>query len=160
MKMISLKRCVLASLLLLSACVMPPAETPEEVLQKLEVQLATLPAAVVSADGRIVSYPDESLFAAGAVLPLPGGLDVLDPLLELLLQHPDIRAVGTVRSAGHKREYDQALAIKRQDILEKIFRNQGLGAERFQLTAVAAKGAPFEIELQPIIAETSAGAKL
>ena len=118
-----------------------------------------LPGAVMSADSLLVSYPGDSLFASGAVLPLPGGMAVIDPLVELLLQNKTFQGAGTVRSSGHSAEYDRLLATKRLEILARIFQNRGLPQDRLQWVAEVGTGAPFELQLQLISSDTSAGEK-
>ena len=155
-----LKNSTLILLLLLVACALPPRQdSPEVIRQQLQEQLIALPGAVISDDGLQVSYPDESLFAAGAVLPLPGGMEVLDPLVDLLLQNSQVRGVGTVRSTGHSAEYDLLLATRRVEFLLQIFRNRGLAGDRLQLTPEVGPGVPLELQLQSIISDNSAGAK-
>ncbi len=131
--------------LLLSACAPPPAEVPELPAEKLQ----TLPGALVSDDGLVISYPGNVLFANGSVLPLPGGMTLLDPLVALLIEQRDYRAEVTVRSSGHGVEYDRQLAEKRAELLERICRNRGLEESRVQFTAAAGGGPPLEITLQP-----------
>jgi len=155
-----LKKIGLLSLLFLAACAIPPPQdSPEVFRQKLQGQLVGLPGAVVSADGLTINYPGENLFAVGAVLPLPGGMEVLDPLLELLLQNGQVRGVGTVRSAGNSADYDLVLATQRMDLLLRIFRNRGLTEEQLQLKAEVGPGAPLTIQLQPISSASSVGEK-
>ncbi|NIQ92874.1 MAG: hypothetical protein GWN87_00670, partial [Desulfuromonadales bacterium] len=73
-------------LLLLTACATPPGEAPIETVGE---QVPLLPGAMVSADGLQISYPDNTLFAEGSVLPLPGGMSVLDPLIDFLMTNRD-----------------------------------------------------------------------
>jgi len=153
----NLKRFCLLLILLLSACALPPSK--EVVKQNMQQELMVLPGAVMSADRLQVSYPDDSLFANGAVLPLPGGMAVIDPLVELLLQNKEFQATGTVRSSGHDAEYDQLLAVKRLEILARIFQNRGLPQERLKWVAEVGTGAPFEVQFQLISSDKSAGEK-
>ena len=156
----TLKKIGLLALIFLAACtILPQQDSPEVFRQKLQGQLVNLPGAVISADGLTISYPAENLFAVGAVLPMPGGMEVLDPLLELLLQNSQVRGIGTVRSAGNSAEYDQLLATQRMELLLRIFRNRGLTEERLQLTAEVGPGAPLAIELQPVSSDNSADEK-
>jgi len=150
-----LKMISLIGLLLVSACVV----SPQDPLSGVREQVTTLPGAVVSADGLKVSYPGAALFSEGSVLPLPGGMDVLDPLIDFLRRNMAVMVVGSVRSGGHDVEYDQLLAGKRRDLLMTIFRNRGLTEERLQLVAEAGGGAPLELRLQPFSAATSDGEK-
>jgi len=152
--MIFMKNISLICLLFLVACVMP-----QDPLSEVRKQVTTLPGAVVSADGLAVSYPGAALFSEGSVLPLPGGMEVLDPLIDFLRSNETVKVTGSVRSGGHDPEYDLLLAGKRHDLLMTIFRNRGLAEERLQLVAEAGSGAPLELRLQPFSAATSAGEK-
>ena len=80
-------------------------------------------------------------------------------MIDLLLKNRDIGAVGTIRSTGHDPDYDRHLAGKRLEYLQKIFRNRGLTDRQIQLSVADGEGAPLELELQPIMAERSAGLK-
>lgn len=142
--------------LALLACVPPPAPPPPPVAPPdtgaaLRRELAALPGAVVGeAEPLTVSYPGETLFAAGSVLPLPGGTAVLDPLAAVLAAHPELNWRGTVRARTEvSPEYDAALAGKRLELLQRYFRNKGIDGERLPLTALVAPGAPLELTLAP-----------
>lgn len=138
----------------LSACAAPPAPPvtaapPALDAAALRRESATLPGAVAAVGEPLrLSYPGEALFAAGAALPLPGGTALLDPLADFLLSHPEALWTGTVRAAaGVSPEYDAALAQKRQELLERFFRNKGIAAERLQLAVATGEGAPLELVL-------------
>ena len=150
-----LKRIGLIGLLLLAACALPQ----QDPLSGVREQVTTLPGAVVSADGLQISYPGAALFAEGSVLPLPGGMEVIEPLIDFLRNNAAVMVTGSVRSGGHEPEYDQLLAGKRLDLLMAIFRNRGLADERLQIFAEAGVGAPLDLRLQPFNAATSAGEK-
>jgi len=154
-----LKIWCLLLIILLAACALPQKESPEVVRQKITAQLLTLPGAIVAEEGLQVSYPDGSLFAKGSVLPLPGGMAMLDPLIDLLINNEQFEVSGVVRSSGHDTQYDRQLAAKRLELLQTIFQNRGLTAERVQLTMNADAGAPFELQFQPASAATSSGEK-
>ncbi len=156
MKLKSLKICCLAMLLFLSACAVPSEKPPE--LSRQAVADA-LPGAVVSEDGLTISYPGNSLFAEGSVLPLPGGMAVLEPLANLLNINRQFKVLVAVRSSGHAEEYDKVLATKRMQLLETIFINRGLEEARLQMRALTGAGAPLELVLQPLSAESSSGEK-
>jgi hypothetical protein len=144
----------LALALALGACVPsppPPPAAPPIDPAALRRELALLPGASVGAGEPLsLSYPGEALFAAGAALPLPGGTAVLDPLARLLVAHPQLRWTGTVRAAGGvTADYDAALAQKRLELLERYFRNRGVGGDRLTLSATAGEGAPLELTVTP-----------
>lgn len=141
-------------LLLLPACApapAPPVVPPPPVLDAaaLRLEAATLPGVSV-ADGEPLrlAYPGEVLFAAGAALPLPGGTALLDPLTNFLLAHPEARWTGRVRAAaGVSPEHAAALAQKRRELLERLFRNRGIAGERLKLVVETGEGAPLELLL-------------
>ena len=131
--------------LTLAGCAATPQKDP---LETVRATLPELPGAKVSADGMQISYPDDSLFAEGSVLPLPGGMSVLDPLIDFLLANPELTITGTVRSAGHNEEYDRLLVGRRLEILTAVFTNRGIEDNRLQLVMATGDGAPLEIMLQ------------
>jgi len=131
-------------LVLLSACAVPGPEEPE-----FPEAMLALPGAVVNPGERIVEYPGESLFAAGAVLPLPGGMEILDPLIAFMLANPGLTGTGTVRSDGPDADYHRRLAQKRKELLTAVFRNRGLPAERLIITSEVGPGVPFDLKFQP-----------
>lgn len=151
--------CLVLATILVTACVAPQQGTvPGD--PKLLTELRRLPGAVVGDDGLLVSYPDDSLFGEGAVLPLPGGMTVLTPLIDTFLRNPGLRAEATVRSSGHTVEYDRILAGKRKEFLEKIFRSRGLDETRIRISPDGGEGAPFSLQLQSEALGSSSGAKL
>ncbi|PLX79258.1 MAG: hypothetical protein C0615_02625 [Desulfuromonas sp.] len=145
MRITRLKIAAFCFCLVLAACAPPSIEGPKETLPDLQERLRALPGAVVSEDGLTISYPDDNLFAEGAVLPLPGGMEVLTPLIDLFLE-ADLQGSATVRSTGHDAAYDQRLAEKRLDLLSRIFNNRGV-AERLPLQLAADEGPAFEVRL-------------
>lgn len=168
----------LLALLALAGCqLLPPATTgksapggemagqgPPAWLSPLQARTLTLPGAQVTAAGDelTIAYPGASLFAAGAVLPLPGGAEVLDPLSDLLAAFPTARWNGTVRAATpHSSEYDGELAAKRAELLQRYFTNRGIAAGTVNWQSGAGDGAPLTLELQTVQwrSGTSSGAK-
>jgi hypothetical protein len=159
MKMNYLKKYSFLLILLLAACALPPKESPEVAQQKMATQLQALPGAVVNAENLQISYPVGSLFAEGSVLPLPGGMEMLDPLIDLLIYNPQFEVNGIIRSSGHEEQHDLLLAGKRLELLQTIFQNRGLDAGRLQWKMAAGAGAPLELQFQPASAATSSGEK-
>ena len=154
---------IVAAFLLLAmlfACA-APGTAPRQAAdpQQMRLELEALPGAVPFELGLGVTYPGENLFSPGAALPMPGGLDVIDPLAQWLVAHPGMFAEGVVRSAGHTEAYDLKLANKRLELLTRILVNRGVAAERLLLVAEAAEGSPLEISFQPISERTSSGEK-
>jgi outer membrane protein OmpA-like peptidoglycan-associated protein len=159
--------CLLLSTLLLNSCqwltpgpTTAPAEKPVTVVSRAEqeevlaAQLKILPGAVVTGT-LAVAYPGEVLFARGAVLPLPGGVEMLAPLAAVLREGEGLHWQGVVRAeSGVSAEYDQALAAKRAELLQRYLRGQGVTEKRLTLTVVPGPGAPLSLALQP--AATSA----
>ena len=125
----------------------------------LQQQLLALPGAVVDLNTLTVAYPGDVLYAPGAALPLPGGLEVLDPLITWMLNSSDISGEARVRSSGYAADYDRVLAEKRRELLERLFVNRGLNSERLQLIVDETAGPPLEIRFQLRSSATSAGEK-
>lgn len=122
----------------------------------LAEKLKTLPGAVATAP-LAVEYPEEVLFAKGAVLPLPGGVEVLAPLAAVLHEGEGVHWRGVVRAAtGVSAEYDRALAEKRAELLLRYLRGQGVSEERLTLTVEPGAGAPLSVALQPPASAESA----
>ena len=141
--------------LLLLACAAPPPPAPPAAPEvrldpaALRNEAAALPGVdVAAAEPLTLSYPGAALFAEGAVLPLPGGTAVLDPLVAFLLAHPELHWAGTVRSgAAASQTYGAELAEKRLELLARFFRGRGVAAGQLQLTAEVGEGVPFELSL-------------
>lgn len=152
-----MKPCIIALLLvLLAACAAPRPKAPPvfqptvAAPEALQSALAALPGAE-ALDGEIgIRYPGEVLFAAGAVLPLPGGLKLLDPLAEVLLAHPGNAWTLRVRAATvHGRDYDLELAEGRATLLQRFLARRGVAAERLEWQVEADAGAPLEVRPRP-----------
>jgi outer membrane protein OmpA-like peptidoglycan-associated protein len=132
--------------------------------EKLRQQAATLPIArvTISAESLTIAYPQESLFATGAVLPLAGGAEALDPLAALLRSYPEASWDARVRAAtGNGADYDLTLAQKRQELLQRYLRNAGVAAARVIWQADSGDGIPLELILRPPqpLPESSSGVK-
>ena len=126
-------------------------------IEVVNQQLLALPGAVVDLNNMTVAYPGDVLFASGAVLPFPGGMEVLEPLMNWLLQSEDYSGEALVRSAGHAVDYDLVLAEKRRELLELLFRNRGVTTDRLKLVVDEGAGAPLEIRFQLRSSATSSG---
>lgn len=142
--------------LLLSACTAPAPPPPEMPGAALLRQLATLPGGDVLAEPVVgVRYAGERLFSSGAALPLAGGVEVLDPLCELLLAQPQLRWTGTVRAKTEfGRDYDTALAAKRLELLQRYLRNRGVAEGQISWQALAGEGPPLELQV-PALAQVT-----
>ena len=119
----------------------------------LPQRAATLPAAqVTTAAGSVVTitYPQESLFAPGSVLPLAGGAEALDPLVALLRAYPEAVWDATVRAATpNGAEYDLSLAQKRSELLQRYLRQGGVVSGQVFWQAKSGDGIPLELTLRP-----------
>lgn len=137
------------SMLLLAACAAPleaPQALPAELLKAEAVSLPGL--AADEGEQLVLRYPAGTLFAAGAALPLAGGEEMLPPLAEWLQSHPQSRWQLRVRGdAGISPEKDLALAQKRAELLERFFRNRGLGTDRLAFVVEAGPGDTLELRL-------------
>jgi len=160
MKITHSKILALFLLSLLAGCVAAngPTETHTDV-DLLQKQLLVLPGAVVDLSTLTLTYPDEVLFASGSVLPFPGGMEVVAPLISWMLQDAEIFGEATVRSSGHTIDYDRTLAEKRLELLERLFKNRGVGSNRLKLSIDESAGAPLEIRFHLRRAATSVGVK-
>ena len=145
----------------------PPVAVPAPVLtwsEKLQQEATTLPAAQVStATGSlIITYPQESLFSVGSVLPLAGGAEALDPLAALLRAYPQASWDARVRAAtANGAAYDLTLAQKRSELLQRYLRHAGVADDRITWQASSGDGIPLELTLRPLqpLAESSSGVK-
>lgn len=144
--------------------VLPPTPAPEPSWsEKLLQQASVLPIARVTITaGRLtIAYPQESLFATGAVLPLAGGAEALDPLATLLRSYPQaIWDARVLAATSHGADYDLALAQKRQELLQSYLRNAGVAAQVIW-QAESGDGIPLELILRPpqLLPESSSGVK-
>lgn len=138
--------------LLMSACSLtapPPPAAEESPATRMRTQLDKLPGAVVLAEPVVgMAYPGERLFSSGAALPLAGGVEVLDPLCDLLLEQAQLRWQGTVRAkTAYGREYDSELASKRLELLQRYLRNRGVSEEQVKWRALGEDGPPLELQI-------------
>ena len=145
------------------APVLPPAPEPSW-NEKLLQQAFVLPIARVTITaGRLtIAYPQESLFATGAVLPLSGGAEALDPLAALLRTYPQgIWDARVLAATSHGADYDLALAQKRQELLQRYLRNAGVPAAQIIWQVESGDGIPLELILRPPqpLPESSSGVK-
>lgn len=134
------------SALLLTGCVAVTGPGTSQIdVEVLNQQLLELPGAVVDLNTMTVAYPGDVLFAPGSVLPFPGGMEVLEPLMNWMLQSAEITGEARVRSSGHSVDYDRTLAEKRRELLERVFRNRGITSDRLKLIVDVSEGPPLVI---------------
>jgi len=146
------------SLLLLVSCAPAPEvkSTPPirvEGPSKAEVdklrQLWSQVEGVVIADGDPlrISYPTGVLFAASALLPMPGGIAQLDTLVQNIKNSGrDWRLLVRAHS-GERGDYDQTLAAARVNILKTYLDGAGLTQKQARLKVDNNPGAPLELQL-------------
>jgi len=144
-----MKRYIFAALLLLSACT---ATAPSNVISDsvpLLEQLAALPGARVDVEEPLrFSYPEQTMFAAAAVLPLPGGLAMLDPLAAFLRRNPGLNWRVDVRvTTAHGSDYDQNLAEKRSELLATYLLSREVALADLNFHPEAGSGQPLEFTL-------------
>lgn len=160
-------------LLLCAGCqTAPPSPPPQAVatpapltwLERLKNEAQSLPAAevAVTADTLTITYPQESLFSTGSVLPLAGGAEALDPLAALLSAHPEAVWDAYVRAAtSHGSDYDSSLALKRSNLLQRYLERRGVAGTQVTWQTKGSDGIPFELTLRPLHppTESSSGVK-
>ena len=148
---------------LLFACAAPAPKPPAKADPvSLRLELAALPGTTVSdREPLTVSYEGEVLFSRGAVLFYAGGTELLSPLADLLLAHPEAGWLGEVRAeTGLTEDYDLSLAQQRMELLRRYFVNRGIDAGRLEWSAQPGEGAPLTLSLkgdqEPSVSSSSA----
>jgi len=131
-----------------------PAKAP--IVYRQEIK--RLPGVTLGHDGLQALYPEGGLFAAGAALPLPGGMEMLQPLIDWLYANRTLTVVATVRADAPDQKAAQQLAETRKQLLERVFANRGLTGERIEWQVEVGAGAPLELKFQ-LIDGSSAGEK-
>lgn len=156
----------------LTACLPPAPPAPPVVdaatlRQQAEARFAAEVAALPGAESLAVSgetvaaiiYSAGSLFADGAILPLPGGPALLDPLTALLARPEWCARLELRASRGISSEDDQSFAEGRQMLLERYLVRGKVDPKRLTWSVKGGAGAPLEIRFQPCSAASSAGVK-
>ena len=142
---------ILFGFLLLSACAQnaggPGKGTPMNA-QLLRNELAAIPGAVVTEEPLRVRFPVGALFAQQALLPMPGGVEVLDPLAAVLQKSQRNWLLKLRASTGEGAEYDAKLAAERAVVLKTYLTAAGVRPESLEFTSVAEPGDPLELHLQ------------
>lgn len=131
----------------------PVAAPLPAVVETLQQLAARLPGAELSTpDGNLlIAYPQASLFAPGAVLPMPGGPEVLDPLANYLKADPAARWDAKVMAAtSNGSDYDLALAQKRSELLQRYLRNRGVVEGQILWGAQSGEGIPLTLKRRPV----------
>ena len=125
----------------------PSALSPEAIRQ----QMLLLPGASErsAAEGGI-EYPEGVLFAREAVLPLPGGVKVLDPLVRMIKGAPGEEWVFEVAAdTGQGKEHDQRLAEQRIVLLRRYLERLTLNTETITFRIAEGQQAPLSVYMLP-----------
>lgn len=143
--------CAVLTLLILNACGAPQPGTtsPGTTSQQTKpsaIKVADLPCADINTEASLqISYPGESLYRSGAALPSQEGLACLNSLsgwLKTVSGTPLLLSVSG--EEGH--EFDaEALAAKRQELLQRYFERQGIDTGAWQWSTE--KGAGFQLQV-------------
>ena len=119
------------------------AKQDSPLVSSLRSQAQQLPGVELAAGEPLrLQYPQ--LYAAGAALPLAGGVEQLQPLGDFLQQLTGSRWQVRLRGDG---EQGLALAAARARLLQSYFQRRGLAAERFQWLTEAGAGPALELQL-------------
>lgn len=114
-----------------------PAEAPTSE-RVPTIAVPALPCAeVAKTNGVTIRYPGESIYSNGAALPREEGLACLDALTDWLKNEPQSRWQVTLAGEEGLGFDPQALAGKRQELLQRFFTRKGveLQTEEWQTTA-------------------------
>jgi len=134
------KHLLLGLWLLLAACA-PPKPAKQITVESLLPQLQRLPGAVVTVTPPSFSYPEQVMFGSYAVLPMPGGPKLLNPLAGLLKRNPQLLWQVDVRvQTEYGDDYDQALAEKRSELLASYLLSKGVALQGLYFQPAAAAG--------------------
>lgn len=112
------------------------------------IEVPALPCAeVITDDGVTIRYGEETLYHGGAVLPREEGLACLEVLADWLKNEPQSR--WQVTSAGEADVgFDpQALAGKRQKLLQRFFARKGIEERMLEWQTIAGKGPQLQLQL-------------
>ena len=140
--------CAALTLLLLNACgaPQPGTTTPGSTSQPAAIKVANLPCAEITSEATLqINYPGESLYRSGAALPSQDGLACLGALSGWLKTVSGTPLLFTVSGEeGH--EFDaEALAAKRQELLQRYFERQGINTGAWKWSTE--KGAGFQLRI-------------
>jgi hypothetical protein len=128
------------------------AATPEisapESKEVPSIEVPELPCAeIVKIDGVEIRYGGEQIYRGGSVLPREEGLGCLEALTDWLKSVPKSR--WQVTSAGEAGVgFDpQALAGKRQELLQRFFARQGIESQADEWQVIAEQGPQLQLRL-------------
>jgi len=149
--MLRLGLLLLLGLMLLSACAPTaagPGKTPPMNAQLLRDELAELSGVILTEEPLLVRFPVGTLFAEEALLPMPGGVEVLDPLAAILRKSNQSWLIKVRAATGEGAEYDARLASERAGILKTYLVAAGVDPESLEFTSLAEAGDPLEMRLK------------
>lgn len=139
--------------LTLAACAPAPGGSAKmPAAADLQRQLQALPGAEIIAGPEELAfrYPQQRMFGPGAVLPLPGGSALLDPLADFLKKHPQSSwRVDLPVQSGYGSDYDLALAEKRGELLASYLLSEGVELQRLSFQPRVGPGEPLTFVLLP-----------
>ena len=140
---------VIIVLLLLTACAGTRPQAVKIDHSTVLSQLEQLPGVQLETVEPVqFSYPAQTLFGAGAVLPLPGGTAILDPLAVFFQRNPGLKwRVSVQVQTAYGTTYDQHLAEKRSELLATYLLSKGVSLEDLQFHPEAAAGQPLVFTL-------------
>ncbi|WP_020678196.1 hypothetical protein [Geopsychrobacter electrodiphilus] len=129
-------------------------------LPQLRAGLSQLPGVLVSGtDPLTVRFPVGTLFATGSVLPMPGGPDMLDPMIRLMKDSHRTWQLTLRAKTGEGKAYDQSLADARLIVMQTYLKSSGVNSSNITFNAVAGEGAPLEMQLLQKGSTTDKGVK-
>jgi hypothetical protein len=154
----------------LAACTAGPAVQPQSSSgvsaanrlshAALRAELAKLPGAqVADSEPLIVKFPAGTLFADGAVLPMPGGTGLLDALAALVKDSNLFWQLKLRAAPGKGAAYAQSFAAQRVLVLQTYLRNSGIDLRNLQFVALAEDGVPLEMQVISSGSNSAKGAK-
>ncbi|MBW2689300.1 MAG: hypothetical protein JRC99_05155 [Deltaproteobacteria bacterium] len=110
-----------------------------------------MPCTVVnSAEALTVSYPAESLYRNGAVLPKEEGLACLEALADWLKNAPTDHWQMIVSGENGQGFDPLALADKRQELLQRFFSRKGVGQDGWSWQTVTEQDLQLQLlEVKP-----------
>jgi len=125
------------------------APVPSISVDELAARAQALPGAQVGINGDLqIRYPGETLFSAGSILPLARGEELLEPLADFLKSTEDRPWQVRVHAATALGEaYDQRLADKRLELLQRYLQRRGVAVDGFDWQSSAGSDAPLVVRL-------------
>lgn len=99
-------------------------------------------------DAVTVLYTSQSIYRNGAALPKLESMNCLEALVDWLISVPQVDWQITVGGVNNSSVDPQALASKRQELLQRYFLRQGVDTSRWSWRTVAWRVNGKEVELQ------------